>query len=81
MQLSNVEKMLKVNDMKLEVTEKAVDYLAEAGYDPMYGARPVKRTIQREVVNDLSKRILAGEVARSKPISLDAGKDSLTFSN
>lgn len=51
------------------------------GYDPLYGARPVKRVIQRYVVNDLSKRILAGEVDRSKPISIDAGKDSLTFSN
>ena len=81
LQLSNVEKMLKVNDMKLEVTEKAVDYLAEAGYDPMFGARPIKRAIQSHLINELSKRILAGTIVREKPIIIDAKGDELTFAN
>jgi ATP-dependent Clp protease ATP-binding subunit ClpB len=51
------------------------------GYDPLFGARPVKRVIQREVVNDLSKRILAGEVNREKPILIDAADERLKFSN
>ena len=80
-QLGIVRRMLEQNGIRLEYTEKARDWIAQAGYDPMYGARPVKRTIQRYIVNDLSKRILAGDVDRSKPISIDAGKDGLTFSN
>jgi ATP-dependent Clp protease ATP-binding subunit ClpB len=51
------------------------------GYDPLFGARPVKRTIQREVVNMLSKRILAGDVERTRPIRIDAEGEGLTFSN
>ncbi len=80
-QLGIVSKMLAENGIRLEYTEKAREWIASAGYDPLYGARPVKRVIQRYVVNDLSKRILAGDVDRSKPISIDAGKDGLTFSN
>ena len=64
-----------------EWSEAARDRIASMGYDPLYGARPVKRTIQRYVVNDLSKRILAGEVDRSKPIRIDAANDALTFEN
>ena len=80
-QLGIVRRMLAENGLELNYTPAARAWIAEAGYDPMYGARPVKRTIQREVVNDLSKRILAGEVDRSKPIAIDAGQDGLTFSN
>ena len=80
-QLGIVSKMLAENGIRLEYTDRAREWIAAAGYDPLYGARPVKRTIQRYVVNDLSKRILAGDVDRSKPISIDAGKDGLTFSN
>ena len=80
-QLGIVRKMLAENGIRLEYSEKAREWIAAAGYDPLYGARPVKRTIQRYVVNDLSKRILAGEVDRSKPISIDAGKEGLTFAN
>ena len=80
-QLGIVRRMLSENGIRLEYSDKAREWIASAGYDPLYGARPVKRVIQRYVVNDLSKRILAGEVDRSKPISIDAGKDSLTFSN
>ena len=80
-QLGIVSKMLSENGIRLEYTDKAREWIAAAGYDPLYGARPVKRVIQRYVVNDLSKRILAGDVDRSKPISIDADKDGLTFAN
>ena len=80
-QLGIVRKMLEENGIRLEYTDAARKWIANAGYDPLYGARPVKRTIQRYVVNDLSKRILAGEVDRSKPISIDADNGGLTFKN
>ena len=80
-QLGIVRKMLEENGIRLEYTDAARKWIANAGYDPLYGARPVKRTIQRYVVNDLSKRILAGEVDRSKPISIDADDKGLTFKN
>jgi len=80
-QLDIVRKMLEENGIRLEYTDAARRWIANAGYDPLYGARPVKRTIQRYVVNDLSKRILAGEVDRSKPISIDADDKGLTFKN
>ena len=80
-QLGIVRKMLLGNGIVLEYTEAARRWIADAGFDPLYGARPVKRTIQRYVVNDLSKRILAGEVDRSKPIRIDAADDGLTFEN
>ncbi|MDE6445780.1 MAG: ATP-dependent chaperone ClpB [Alistipes sp.] len=80
-QLGIVRKMLLGNGIVLEYTEAARRWIADAGFDPLYGARPVKRTIQRYVVNDLSKRILAGEVDRSKPIRIDAAADGLTFEN
>ena len=80
-QLGIVRKMLEENGIRLEYTDAARKWIANAGYDPLYGARPVKRTIQRYVVNDLSKRILAGEVDRSKPISIDADNGGLTFRN
>ena len=75
LQLGSVRKMLAENGIRLEYTDRAREWIAAAGYDPLYGARPVKRTIQRCVVNDLSKRILAGEVDRSKPISIDASAE------
>ena len=81
LQLNSVRKLLAENNIRLEYTAKAREWIAKAGYDPLYGARPVKRTIQRYVVNDLSKRILAGEVDRSKPISIDADANGLTFAN
>ncbi len=80
-QLGIVRKMLAENGIRLEYTDRAREWIAAAGYDPLYGARPVKRTIQRYVVNDLSKRILAGDVDRTKPISIDAAQDGLTFAN
>ena len=80
-QLRAVEKMLSANGIRLEVSPSAREWVAEAGYDPMFGARPVKRTIQRYIVNDLSKQILAGEVDRTRPIRIDASDAGLTFEN
>ncbi len=81
MQLDKVKELLRRNGVALEITPAACDFLAVMGYDPMFGARPVKRTIQRYVVNELSKRILAGEVDRSRPIRLDAAGEGLRFEN
>ncbi len=80
-QLSIIKKMLSQNGIVLEYDKAAVDWIANEGYDPLYGARPVKRTIQREVVNDLSKRILAGTVDRERPINISVNDGQLTFAN
>ena len=80
-QLASLRKMLEHNGMDLRYTDAAREYIAAAGYDAMYGARPVKRVIQREVVGQLSRRILAGDVNRDKPIVVDAADGLLTFSN
>jgi ATP-dependent Clp protease ATP-binding subunit ClpB len=80
-QMGIIARMLKHNGLKLEYTTAARDLIARLGYDPLYGARPVKRVIQREVVNALSKRILAGEVDREKEIKIDANGEEIVFSN
>ena len=81
MQMHAIAKMLSHNGISLNYTTAARDWIAHTGYDAMFGARPVKRTIQREVVNELSKRILAGDVNREKPIEIDAVNQKLVFSN
>ena len=81
MQLQSLRKLLSHNGIELNYTELARDLIATIGYDPVYGARPVKRTIQREVVGELSKRILAGKVNREHPITISADNNSLLFSN
>ena len=73
--------VLEPQGIKLECTPQAIAYLAEEGYDPDYGARPVKRAIQQFVLNDLSKKLLADEVDRSKPIIIDEFGDGLVFRN
>ena len=80
-QMNTLRKMLEHNGLTLRYTDAAREYIAAAGYDAMYGARPVKRLIQREVVGQLSRRILAGDVNRDKPIVVDAADGLLTFSN
>ena len=80
-QLGIVHKMLKQSGIELRVTDSARRWIANIGYDAAYGARPVKRVIQREVINELSKRILAGKVDKSKPIVIDVVADELSFSN
>ena len=81
LQIDNIKRMLLSNGVTLEVTDKALHYLAEEGYDPEFGARPVKRVIHRMILNQLSKDILAQRIDRSKPIIIDYNHDSLTFSN
>ena len=81
LQISGITKMLEGNGITLQLTDAAVDFLARAGYDPEFGARPVKRAIQRYLLNDLSKTILAQDIDRMKPIVVDAAGESLTFRN
>ena len=82
MQLARLQATLAKQDVQLKVGERAVEWLAEKGYDPDYGARPVKRTIQRELVNPLSKAIIAGEVTAQSVIHVDYdGKHALTVAN
>lgn len=73
--------MLNKQHITLDATEEAISYLAERGYDPQYGARPVKRVIQREVLNQLSKEILAGNITTESIILLDAFDNKLVFRN
>ena len=81
LQVAAVKKTLAGQDVRLDVTPAAIQFLAEEGYNPEFGARPVKRAIQRYVLNDLSKRLLAGEVNRTKPIVIDCDGHALTFGN
>ena len=83
LQIKSVQKMLSGNGVELELTDAAIDFLANAGYDPEFGARPVKRAIQHYLLNDLSKKLLSQEVDRNKPITVDANatKDGLIFRN
>ena len=81
LQMKKVTDMLEPQGIKLECTPQAISYLAEQGYDPDFGARPVKRAIQQYVLNDLSKKLLADEVDRTKPIVIDEFGDGLVFRN
>ena len=81
LQLKGVIKMLAQQQITLDATPEAIDYLAQKGYDPQYGARPVKRVIQREVLNQLSKEILAGKVTAESIILLDCFENQLVFRN
>ena len=81
LQMNKVKKMLAEQGFDINVTDAAIDYLATEGYDPDFGARPVKRAIQRCVLNDLSRKILADEVSREKPITIDAVDGRLSFRN
>ena len=81
LQLKRVAKMLEQQGFNLKWTERAVDYLADVGYDPEFGARPVKRAIQDYVLNDLSRKLLAEQVVREKPITVDADDHGLLFRN
>jgi len=81
LQMKRVTDMLEPQGIRLEVTDAAIRYLAHEGYDPDFGARPVKRAIQQLVLNDLSRKILADEIDRSKPIIIDEFGDGLVFRN
>ena len=81
LQLKRVAKMLQQQGFELKWTDRAVNYLADVGYDPEFGARPVKRAIQDYVLNDLSRKLLAEQVVREKPITVDADDHGLLFRN
>ena len=79
LQVEGVQRMLKENGLTLEVSDEAIDLLANEGYDPDFGARPVKRAIQRLLLDDLSKELLAGRLDRNRPIKVDAKDGKLTM--
>ena len=81
LQLERVKEMLEPQGINLEWTDPAINYLSDVGYDPEFGARPVKRAIQRYVLNDLSKSLLAGTVNRDKPVIIDSFGEGLVFRN
>ena len=81
LQMKAVKHMLQTQGFSLEWAQGAIDYLCDKGYNPEFGARPVKRAIQRYVLNDLSKKLLAGKVMNNSPIKIDGTPDGLTFSN
>ena len=81
LQIKSVQKMLAQNGVDLQLTDEALAFLSKVGYDPEFGARPVKRAIQRYLLNDLSKKLLAQEVDRTKPIIVDSTDEELTFHN
>ncbi len=81
LQIKGIQKMLEENGVTLQLSNPAIDFLATAGYDPEFGARPVKRAIQRYLLNDLSKKLLSMEVDRNKPILVERDSDGLKFRN
>ena len=81
LQVNGIQKLLKDQEVMLNVSDAAVKLVAQAGFDPEFGARPVKRALQRMLLNDLSKALLAGTVDKTKPIHVDAEADHLTFHN
>lgn len=80
-QLNGVQKMLEKSGIRISVTKKAVDYIANVGFDPQFGARPIKRVIQKSVLNELSKMILAEKVDKSATIVIDEKNSELVFRN
>ncbi|WP_404811906.1 ATP-dependent chaperone ClpB [Capnocytophaga canimorsus] len=81
LQLRSIIKMVARENILLDATDEAIDYLAEKGFDPQFGARPVKRTLQKEVLNRLSKEILSGNIHKDKTILLDTFDNQLVFRN
>lgn len=80
-QLNNLKKLVAQSGIQLEFSEYAMDFLAEQGFDPQFGARPLKRLIQKEIVNQLSRRILAGEIDKSQPVLVDVFDNTVVFRN
>ncbi|MDR2126605.1 MAG: ATP-dependent chaperone ClpB [Prevotellaceae bacterium] len=81
LQVNEIQKRLAANNIELEISKHAIDYMAEKAYDPIFGARPVKRLLQRELVNELSKKILKGEVKNDSKITVECFDDRLIFIN
>ncbi len=81
LQIDNIKKVLAGNGIQITVTAYAMDYLVNSGYDPQYGARPVKRLLQREITNELSKEILAGKIDKDHRVEIDYFGEGLIFNN
>ena len=81
LQVNTISKLLKDIEVEMTVSDSAIDFIAEAGFDPEFGARPVKRVLQRELLNELSKKLIAQEVDKSKPIVVDSDGEKLVFRN
>ncbi len=81
LQVKALSRMMASSGLTMHVTDKAVDYIAKEGYDPQFGARPIKRAVQRLLVNELSKQILSGTVVKENPIVVDSEGEGLTFRN
>ena len=80
-QLGQLKKQVAQNGVQLEFSDYALEYLAEQGFDPQFGARPLKRLIQKEIVNQLSKRILAGDIDKTHPVLVDVFDNTVVFRN
>ena len=80
-QLNGLKKLVAQSGIELVFSDYALDFLAEQGFDPQFGARPLKRLIQKEIVNQLSKRILAGDIDKSKPVLVDVFDGVVVFRN
>src|SRR4026208_1612972 len=80
-QLTGLKQLLAQSGVDLKFTDYAVDFLTEQGFDPQFGARPLKRLIQKEIVNQLSKRILAGDIDKSRPVLVDVFDNTVVFRN
>ena len=81
LQIRKLQKMLQTQGIDLQVSDTAIEWLATAGYDPQFGARPVKRVIQKNILNELSKQILSGNIHTDKPVNIDLVKEGLAFGN
>jgi ATP-dependent Clp protease ATP-binding subunit ClpB len=80
-QLNSLKELLLKNGVELEFSEYALDYLADNGFDPQFGARPLKRLIQKEIVNQLSKKLLAGTIDKTHPVLVDVFDGTVVFRN
>jgi len=80
-QLTNLERKLAKNGITLRITDKAVAHIAKVGFDPQFGARPIKRAIQHEILNELSKEILAGKITTDSHVNIDYKNGKLVFEN
>ena len=81
LQIEGIKAMLAENEIRLEASDAAIKFISKAGFDPDFGARPIKRAIQRYLLNDLSKQLLAGAVDKERAIKVDADEEMLIFTN
>ena len=81
LQLKKVEQMLEKNNIKLSATKKAIDHIANVGFDPQFGARPIKRVIQKDILNELSKMLLSEKISKDTTIIVDEKNGQLIFKN